>query len=125
MTITWLGWLLIALGGAIGASLRFGVERIFARRTAVTHFPIALFVVNTIGSFIAGCVVTMGERGLATLFLVVGLAGALTTYSGFARAASDLWRTNRRLFSYTVAGITVSSLTAVVLGMGCAHVLIG
>ncbi|MFM1917067.1 MAG: hypothetical protein RJB01_582 [Actinomycetota bacterium] len=125
MTMTWLAWLLVALGGAIGASLRFGVERIFTRRTAMTHFPFALWVVNTIGSFIAGCVVVLGQRGLATLFLVVGVAGALTTYSGFARAVSDLWRTSRRQFFYAVAGITVSSLTAVVLGMGCAHLLIG
>jgi CrcB protein len=124
MTITWLGWLLVALGGAIGASLRFWVERLLSRRTMMTHFPIALLVVNTIGSFIAGGVVVLAESGLTTLFLVVGIAGALTTYSGFARAASDRWRTSRRMFLYTVVGITVSSLTAAVLGMVCAHLLI-
>lgn len=125
MTVTWLGWLLIALGGAVGASLRYGAERIVARRSAITHFPLALFLVNTVGSFIAGFVVTWSERGPATLFLVVGMAGALTTYSGFARAASALWKTHRQIFWYAVVGITVSSLTAVVLGMACAHLLIG
>lgn len=125
MTVTWLGWLLIALGGAVGASLRYGVERMVARRSAITHFPLALFLVNTVGSFIAGFVVTLSASGPATLFLVVGMAGALTTYSGFARATSDLWKVHRRIFWYTVVGITVSSLTAVVLGMACAHLLIG
>lgn len=125
MTMTWLGWLLIALGGAIGASLRFGVEQAVARRSAITHFPIGIFVVNTVGSFMTGLVVTLSESGAITLFLVVGVAGALTTYSGFARATSDLWRGHRRTFWYAVAGITVSALTAVVLGIGCAHLLIG
>jgi len=125
MTLTLWGWLLIAFGGAIGASLRYGVERVVARRSAITHFPLALFVVNTVGSFIAGFVVTLSERGPATLFLVVGVAGALTTYSGFARASSVLWRKSRHIFWYAVAGITVSSLTAVVLGIACAHLLIG
>jgi CrcB protein len=78
---------LVALGGAIGASLRFltgvGVIRLFG----VGDFPVAIITVNVIGSFLMGVFVVMAaHRGLTQMspFVMTGLLGGFTTFSAFS-----------------------------------------
>ncbi len=71
--------LLVALGGAAGALLRWGVARWLSR----SNFPWATLVVNVVGSLLLGAVVAGTDGWLRTL-LGTGVAGALTTYSAFA-----------------------------------------
>lgn len=78
---------LVALGGAIGAALRFltglGVLRLFGSG----DFPLAIIVVNVIGSFLMGVfVVLAAQRGLThfSLFVMTGLLGGFTTFSAFS-----------------------------------------
>ena len=78
---------LVALGGAIGASLRwlFGVAML--RATGPTDFPMAILSVNVIGSFLMGVfVVAAAHRGLTHLspFVMTGLLGGFTTFSAFS-----------------------------------------
>lgn len=78
---------LVALGGAIGASVRylFGVGAM--RLTGPTEFPLATLSVNIIGSFLMGVfVVAAAQRGLTHLspFVMTGLLGGFTTFSAFS-----------------------------------------
>ena len=78
---------LVALGGAIGASVRylFGVGMM--RLTGPTDFPLAILSVNIIGSFLMGVfVVAAANRGVTHLspFVMTGLLGGFTTFSAFS-----------------------------------------
>ena len=84
---------LVALGGAIGAALRYltgiGVVRLIGHQ----DFPIAIITVNVIGSFLMGVfVVAAAHRGLTHLspFVMVGLLGGFTTFSAFSLETVNL-----------------------------------
>jgi CrcB protein len=77
----------VALGGAIGASLRFltgiGMLRLFGQ----TGFPFPILTVNVFGSFLMGMfVVVAANRGLTHYapFVMTGLLGGFTTFSAFS-----------------------------------------
>ncbi|OSQ46814.1 fluoride efflux transporter CrcB [Marivita geojedonensis] len=78
---------LVALGGAIGATLRYltgvGVMRMFGHG----DFPLAIITVNVVGSFLMGVfVVAAAQRGLTHMspFVMTGLLGGFTTFSAFS-----------------------------------------
>ncbi|WP_299784455.1 fluoride efflux transporter CrcB [uncultured Marivita sp.] len=78
---------LVALGGALGASLRYltglGVLRLFGHG----DFPVAILTVNVVGSFLMGVfVVAAAHRGLTHLspFVMTGVLGGFTTFSAFS-----------------------------------------
>lgn len=77
----------IALGGAIGAVLRFGVVQTSLRLWG-TGFPVGTLLVNVVGSLAMGLAVEwLAARGMSHLwrgFVTVGLLGALTTFSTFS-----------------------------------------
>ena len=78
---------LVALGGAIGASLRFIFGAVALRLAGPTEFPFAILTVNVIGSFLMGFfVVAAAHRGLTHLspFVMTGLLGGFTTFSAFS-----------------------------------------
>lgn len=71
-----------ALGGAIGATVRYAVYR-----TVDTEFPWATFIVNITGCIVASFLmfkfgIDMGET--SKTFLFVGIFGAFTTMSTFS-----------------------------------------
>ena len=70
----------IAIGAFIGAPLRALVEQFASRtRSALT----TLLVINSLGSMLAGF--SLGAfSGDVRIFLITGLAGAFTTFSGWA-----------------------------------------
>lgn len=79
-------WLAVAVGGALGSVLRFGASRLIESGGGVVW---ATFAVNAVGSLAAGVLfVVLGERlaadGPIRGFLMVGLLGALTTFSTFS-----------------------------------------
>ncbi len=78
--------LLVALGGALGATLRYLVTSWVQQR--VDFFPWGTLVVNLLGSFLIGVVLELTVRGFlssqARLFLAVGLLGGFTTFSSFS-----------------------------------------
>ncbi|MBF0470652.1 MAG: fluoride efflux transporter CrcB [Gammaproteobacteria bacterium] len=80
--------LAIAAGGAIGALLRFlisnGVHQLLGR-----EFPYGTLTVNVIGSFLMGVgyiylLEQLHHSHLWRPFLLVGILGALTTFSTFS-----------------------------------------
>jgi fluoride exporter len=83
--------LLVAVGGACGAALRYAVNR----RFATADFPWATLTVNVVGSLLLGVVAAVTDGRLLVL-LGTGVAGALTTYSAFALETVLLDRNGRR-----------------------------
>lgn len=77
---------LVALGGALGATLRYLVTSWVQQR--VDFFPWGTLAVNLLGSFLIGVVLELTVRGFlssqARLFLAVGLLGGFTTFSSFS-----------------------------------------
>jgi fluoride exporter len=83
-----LNYLLIGLGGALGAMARVGVGRLFPL-TVAGSIPVQMLAVNVIGCFVMGVVSSWLEyhngAGLALrYFLVSGFLGGFTTFSAFA-----------------------------------------
>jgi CrcB protein len=81
-------YLLVGVGGFIGANARFVVARL-AGAMFDTPFPLGTFVVNVSGSFLLGVLgavltlkVTPGSEAMR-LALGVGFLGAYTTFSTF------------------------------------------
>jgi len=105
--------LVIILGAAVGAPLRYLTDRfVQARHDSV--FPWGTFAVNVVGSFLLGAV-TAGRLGGLPLALVgPGFCGALTTYSTFGyetvRLAED------GAYVYALANVAAS----VAAGLGAA-----
>lgn len=80
--------LAVAVGGAIGASMRWLLAGVVQRSTD-SAFPWGTLVVNALGSFLLGFLfVYMIERSsageLLRLALTVGLLGAFTTFSTYS-----------------------------------------
>ena len=82
-------WLAIALGGAIGATLRYAVAGwVQASRWVPASFPSGTMVVNVSGSFAIGVLTALfyGRFVVAPAtrtFLLVGVLGGYTTFSTF------------------------------------------
>jgi fluoride exporter len=81
----WQQLLLVAMGGALGAVGRFWLGGVLLRQLG-SGFPWGTLTVNLVGSFAAGFIaIWLESRGPAALywraFLIVGVLGALTTYS--------------------------------------------
>jgi len=78
---------LVALGGALGASLRYLAGVAVLRLTGPTDFPLAVMGVNVAGSLLMGVlVVALAQKGLGHLspFITTGLLGGFTTFSAFS-----------------------------------------
>ncbi|MCV3273720.1 fluoride efflux transporter CrcB [Roseobacter sinensis] len=79
--------IMVALGGALGASLRFLWGVAFLRLTGPSEFPLAIMAANVLGSFLMGVfVVVAAQKGLTHLgpFVMTGLLGGFTTFSAFS-----------------------------------------
>lgn len=77
-------WLAVALGGAAGAVVRFGVGRWLAPAHAGA-FPWHTFAVNLLGCFALGVVLRWlpADALEARALLAVGFCGGFTTFSTF------------------------------------------
>jgi CrcB protein len=78
---------LVALGGAIGAVLRYLTGLGILRMLGHTEFPLAILTVNVIGSFLMGAfVVVAAQKGLTHLspLVMTGMLGGFTTFSAFS-----------------------------------------
>jgi fluoride exporter len=101
--------LLVALGAALGAPLRFLV----GSRLDGPGFPTGTLAVNVAGSFLLGLFSALALGGHAMALLGTGFCGGFTTYSSFAVQTHKLgWS---RGTAYAVVTVAVS-LAACALG---------
>ena len=81
-------YIAIALGGAIGACLRYAINE-WSLQLLGRSFPFGTLLVNMLGAFIIGLLYGLitTEQIAATpwrVFIGIGLLGALTTFSTFS-----------------------------------------
>ncbi|MGB3245637.1 MAG: fluoride efflux transporter CrcB [Sulfitobacter sp.] len=84
---------LVAIGGALGASLRFLCGVAIVRIMGHSEFPVAILSVNIVGSFLMGVfVVAAANKGLTHLspLVMTGILGGFTTFSAFSLEAVTL-----------------------------------
>ena len=113
MTLT--NALLVALGAAVGAPLRYLTNHWVREHLGGTPAAGTL-AVNVVGSFVLGVVVGAGAAaGSAPLALIgIGFCGALTTFSTLALEIWDAMSDDR--YPHAVANVTLS----LALGLGAA-----
>ena len=99
--------LLVALGAAVGAPLRFLVDKHMVARLLLNSrirnsgvgsysaLPWGTFTVNVLGSFVLGLLTGVTDR-TTTLLVGVGFCGAFTTYSTFAAETTALASSGHR-----------------------------
>lgn len=100
--------LLVALGGALGASARYGVGLGMARFGAA--FPWATLAVNVVGGLAMGLLVARTAPGdTLRLALGVGALGGFTTFSAFSLETVGLMEHQPGLaMLYVVASVFLS-----------------
>jgi CrcB protein len=80
-------YLLVMLGGAIGAMLRYGLGA-WVQGLLGPGFPWSTFLINITGSLLIGLVLRLSLEGALSpewrLFLAVGVLGGYTTFSTFS-----------------------------------------
>jgi fluoride exporter len=116
---------LVALGGAIGASLRYlsglGITRLLGHG----NFPVAIIAVNALGSFLMGVfVVAAAHKGLTHLspFVMTGLLGGFTTFSAFSLETMTLFERGAHGLAALYVLLSVAlSVGALALGLVAAR----
>ncbi|HET8684123.1 MAG TPA: fluoride efflux transporter CrcB [Micromonosporaceae bacterium] len=117
--------LLVALGAAVGAPMRYLIDRAIQARHG-SPFPWGTFMVNMMGSFLLGLLATASLHTPAPILAAAGsgLCGALTTYSTFGYETVQLVQRGVRLFALLNAAVSVIvGLGAAGLGAALAHSL--
>jgi len=116
----------VALGGAIGALLRYQSGRgltYWLGPAAVTAFPWATLFVNVLGSLVmgllAGFLARHGQGGEQwRLFIGIGVLGGFTTFSSFSLEMMVLIERGQPLQALTYALVSLlAGLTALYLGL--------
>ena len=112
-----LNCLVVALGGGIGACLRYLIGLIPLKETFV--FPVKTLVINLLGCFVIGLVASLALKNSSlspklVLFVKTGLCGGFTTFSTFALETETLIKTGQ-------SGLAVLYVAlSVVAGVGLA-----
>ena len=119
---------LVGLGGVVGCLARYWLAG-FVQQASNADFPYGTLLVNLIGSFIIGVVVTLSlERGLLSaesrLLLATGFCGGFTTMSTFSYETLALLRDGQSALALgNVGGTVIGCLGAVWLGQLLARLL--
>ncbi len=116
----------VALGGALGATTRYGTSRVLL--ASLEQHPLALptatLLVNVLGCLAIGAILPWllareadGATQHMRLLIVIGGLGALTTYSAFGLETLTFWREGRITVALGyVASHLVLGFAAVALG---------
>lgn len=90
-----MNWLLVAIGGGLGAVARFALSGWVLPHTLQQKFPWPTFAVNVLGCLIAGILFAVAAKHEALspnlrLFLFTGVLGGFTTFSAFGLETAHL-----------------------------------
>lgn len=114
----------VAIGGAIGAAARYGIN-IIALSYFNNQFNYALLCVNLLGSFIAGFIALglFQQQQPSAFFsglVVIGFLGAFTTFSAFSLETINLLTQSQWNKAILTIFLNVfGSVLAAFIGMWC------
>jgi CrcB protein len=105
----------VAVGGAVGAMSRYGVDRLIEQRVE-SSFPWSTFVINVSGCVVVGFLIAAlvdlhSAPEWLRAGLVVGFCGGYTTFSTFAQETLDLLEAND--IAMAVASVTANVVIGV------------
>lgn len=120
--------MMIALGGAIGALLRYSVSGLM-HKYVDTIFPIGTLTANLIGCLLIGFLWQLFDATIVSentrVFLLVGLLGAFTTFSTFGLESLNLLRDGEiRFAAFNIIGGVVIGLICVFIGIVVARLVV-
>ena len=112
-------WLAVAVGGAIGSMLRYGIGQLTTNVLGTTPV-LATFTVNVSGSFLLGIFYTLCNDRLVTsielrVLIGVGLIGGYTTFSTFSFETIRLIESGESIKAIT------NILATLLFGIGAAY----
>lgn len=115
------GYLIVFIGGGIGAALRHGVN-LASPRLLGPGFPWGTLTVNVVGSLVMGLLAAwFAFRGASTepwrLFLATGILGGFTTFSAFSLDVVALIE-RREVMSALVYALASVAMSIVALAAG-------
>ncbi|MEO0510083.1 MAG: CrcB family protein [Verrucomicrobiota bacterium] len=116
----------IALGSALGGTLRFVLDQLVP---VMGGFPVATFAVNLSGSLLIGYLAGLWTRGKAAAphpykwhFWITGICGGYTTFSAFSWQVLELINLGEaQVAAVYAAGSIISGLCAVAIGLSLAR----
>ncbi|MDZ4365553.1 MAG: fluoride efflux transporter CrcB [Afipia sp.] len=117
-----MNYLLVFVGGGLGASLRHAVNVGCARAWGI-NFPYGTFLINITGSLVMGLIAGyLAFKGEASqpwrLFIMTGILGGYTTFSAFSLDAVTLYeRGEIGMALFYVVGSVVLSIAGLVAGL--------
>lgn len=118
----------VAIGGALGALTRYGVDRLIERRSFAL-FPVSTFTINLTGCLLVGIVIgSLVGRHQTPAWLrvgiVMGVLGGYTTFSTYAQETLDLLEAEDFGVALAYAlGSIAAGVAAVLIGMRVGRVL--
>ena len=113
-------WLLVGLGGFVGAILRYWISGWI--QTGFVTFPFGTLGVNFLGSLLLALIMYISQyRGLlgeeARVFLTIGVLGSFTTMSTFSFESMKLLeQSEHMMFGLNIVGTVCLCLLAIYLG---------
>ena len=119
---------MVAMGGAIGSSGRY-MAGVLATRLLGINFPWGTMIVNIVGAFTMGVLVSLlavrfSVGNEVRAFLAVGLLGGFTTFSSFTLDAVYLLEKKQYASALSYMSVSViGGLLALFLGLYLARIL--
>jgi len=106
-------FLLVAVGGSIGASIRYFFYLISKNFFSVNNLFINTLIINIIGSFIIGYLIVLLEnksfsQDFIKYFFIIGILGSFTTFSAFSLETVDLLVNKRFLIAFFYVFLSLS-----------------
>ncbi len=117
-----MNYLLVFLGGGLGATLRHTIN-VYCARCLGTGFPYGTFFINISGSLVMGLIAGyLAHKGEASqpwrLFLMTGILGGYTTFSAFSLDSMVLYeRGEVALAAFYVIGSVVIAIVGLIAGL--------
>jgi len=116
----------VALGGICGALLRHGTNNLFRLLVGDVSLITATTLENILGSFLMGILFTVLSRqpeknARINLFLLTGLLGSYTTYSGFMAEAFVIYSSSFTLFAAYIFSQIIVGVALLIMGIKLAE----
>ena len=112
-----LNFLFVAIGGSIGASLRYFAYLFFKNYLLSNYLFLSTLFVNIVGSFLIGYAIMLMEtknlsEDFIRYFLIIGVLGSFTTFSTFSIESVDLLLSKKffTAFSYMFLSLSLCLL---------------